>query len=84
MLIPQMAPRAERAALPHGALQELDISYVSPAEEPKIGRRGTAREAARLKRKKIKTSLARRFAMIHPRGRHNKRKEVIRCLMVQQ
>jgi hypothetical protein len=66
------------------ALQGLDNSYFSQAEEPKARRRAAAREAERLIAKKIKTSLAQRFAMIHLPFRHNKRKEVIRCLMVQQ
>jgi hypothetical protein len=49
-------------------------------------REGEARGAKPgiLAAKKMKTSLERRFAMIHPRFAINKRKEVIRCLMVQQ
>jgi hypothetical protein len=38
----------------------------------------------RLTAQKIKSSLAQRIEMIHPPLAINKRKEVIRCLMVQQ
>jgi hypothetical protein len=81
---PPSGPACGARGAPHGTPQGFDNSYISLTEGRKVRASGPAREAERLIAKKIKTSLAPRFAMIHLPSRHNKRKEVIRCLMVQQ